>query len=334
MTEAMTADGGVDDVDDFLFIINPKGGNGQTLKRWRQLAPELEATFKDFKVGQALTTGPAHATTLARDACKKGVLGVIAVGGDGTIHEVVNGFFEEDTAKVVSSRRGKRTALGIVPAGTGSDFIRSFGWKADSRAALARLVRGQRKAIDVGRVTCWDNGKMKSRFFINEADLGLTALVGRGVPPWKWLGGLSYSAATVQAFFSHVNTDLRMKVDGGPWQAVPQNTGTIVANAQYFGGGMKIAPKADPADGQLDVLAMSHFRWYDFLRSSPRLFAGTHIDLKGVTALRVKTLEIEAALEGDKVPGRQPFLVQADGEPLGTLPASFSILPGAIDLLV
>ncbi|GJP36363.1 hypothetical protein CLOM_g20877 [Closterium sp. NIES-68] len=355
----------------YVFIVNPEGGSGKTLKRWKAMKPLLQRSLgEEVTVREALTEYPFHAAELAREAVEQGADAVVAVGGDGTLHEPVipraalvrqegaeqqrgsegeeqqseaGRECSDDDKPRGTERNGcegthavsRRPALGVIPLGTGSDFARTFGWRSDdANAAVARIARGHRQAIDVGRVQLRDCGV--DQCFVNVADVHLSARVGRAAVPLKSsFGSLCYAIATLKAFPKHRNLDLSIRIDNGPWQTLPAATMLAIGNANFFGGGMRICPQASPSSGSFNVVTLSGFRLLDFVQRGWRLFAGSHIGVKGVESYSAKLIEIKvAAAEGDSKEVSQEVYVQGDGEALGHLPAVFQILPGAIDILV
>ncbi|CAK9214537.1 unnamed protein product [Sphagnum troendelagicum] len=316
---------------DYVFVVNPTGGNGRTGRDWKKLLPLLHSRLgKSWNVREALTTGPLHAIELAREAVQNGAAAVVAVGGDGTLNEVLNGFFKDGEAVHPQEiQAGPRTAIGLIPMGTGSDFARHFGWNVnDMNQAVDRLVVGNKRKMDVGRVVLVDD--KVDRYFLNVASLHLSAKAGARVAKYKRLGNLSYVLGAIDAFRDHQNRNLKVRVDGGEWQAVPDVSAICIGNAKYFGGGMKITPTADPFNGKLEVVTLRDFKWYDFITKMHTLYAGSHIQLKNVSKESVSTIEVDEEMEA----GRREVYVQADGEHIGFLRASFSVLPGKIDFIV
>ncbi|KAL2892129.1 Sphingoid long-chain bases kinase 2 mitochondrial [Bienertia sinuspersici] len=309
---------------DLVFVVNPRGANGKTGKEWKKLLPFLRSRLSsDCNICESFTSGPCHATDITREAIREGANAVIAVGGDGTLHEVVNGFFWQ--GKPVSSHSEKSahtTALGLIPLGTGSDFARTFGWKNDPYEAIERIAKGLRSRVDVGVITAEDK---EPHYFINVADIHLTAKAGYYASRYKTLGNLCYVIGTLQAFMGHKNVDLR--IDDGDWMNYDQVTALCIGNAKYFGGGMKITPNAYPSSGSLEVVVLQDFRWYDFLLKLHRLYNGTHLSVKNVTSRSVHSIEVEQIDHGDNIH------IQSDGEHLGFLPRKLCIIPGAIEML-
>ncbi|CAI8613210.1 unnamed protein product [Vicia faba] len=311
---------------DLVFVVNPQGANGRTGREWRKLVPYLKSRLgKECNICESLTSGPCHAIDITREAIREGADAVIAVGGDGTLHEVVNGFFW--AGKPVASQMNestRSTALGLIPLGTGSDFARTFGWKNDPCEAVERVARGLRSKIDVGVIS---GESCEHHYFINIADIHLTAKAGFHAARYKAFGKVCYVIGALQAFMGHQNQDMRIKFNEGEWVTFPQVTAICVGNAKYFGGGMKIAPNSDPFTGNLEVVILQDFKWYDFVLKLHKLYSGTHLSVKNVSTRSVLSIEVE------DISGKGGIYIQSDGEHLGFLPKKISILPAAIEMI-
>ncbi|KAF7138558.1 hypothetical protein RHSIM_Rhsim07G0011400 [Rhododendron simsii] len=326
---------------DLVFVVNPQGANGRTGKEWKKLLPYLRSRLgSDCNICESLTSGPCHAMDITREAISEGADAVIAVGGDGTLHEVVNGFFWG--GKPVSSHDPEvthTTAIGrvdmmivlslqLIPLGTGSDFARTFRWKNDPCEAIDRIAKGLRSRIDVGVII---GGNEDSHYFLNVADIHLSAKAGYFASRYKRFGNLCYVIGALQAFFGHHNQDLKIKVNEGEWEVCSNVTALCIGNAKFFGGGMKITPNADPSSGNFEVVILQDFKWYDFILKLHKLYNGTHLSVKNVFSRSVRSVEVEVEeLEGG---GSSSIYVQSDGEFLGFLPRKFVVLPGAMEMI-
>ncbi|KAD6453234.1 hypothetical protein E3N88_07939 [Mikania micrantha] len=312
---------------DLVFVVNPRGANGRTGREWKKLLPYLRSRLgTDCNISESLTSGPSHAIDITREAIRDGADAVVAVGGDGTLHEVVNGFFWG--GKPVSKHDSKvlhTTALGLIPLGTGSDFARTFGWSNDPVDAIERLVKGRsRSRIDVGVITK-EGGDL--HYFVNVADIHLSAKAGYHASKYKRFGNLCYVIGALQAFFGHHNHDLKIRVNDGEWELYPKTTALCIGNAQFFGGGMRITPNAHPSSGNFEVVTLQDFKWYDFVLKLHRLYSGTHLSVNNVLSRSAFSIEVE------EVVGSNSIFVQSDGEHLGFLPRKFSILPAVISMI-
>jgi len=297
-----------------FLVVNPRSANGDTGRRWPDISAAVAKSVGD--VGSAFTDAPMHAAALAVEA---GYRCIVAVGGDGTLNEVVNGFFQ------VKGGPPAGASLAVIPRGTGGDFRRTFGWSGDLRAACARIRSEETRPLDVGRVSFFGaDGRAAHRYFVNVASFGVSGQVDREVNRTsKGLGGkATFFLASVKAMWRYKDQAVRLRADGGAWQE-QRITTVAVANGQYFGGGMRVAPTADPSDGALDVTVWSGYGLLDFALQSRRIYNGTHVQLPGTRTFRARMLEAES---------EQEVLLDVDGEQPGRLPVRVELLPGALRL--
>jgi YegS/Rv2252/BmrU family lipid kinase len=302
-----------------FFVVNPKSANGATGRRWGELAATIARTLSDF--GVEFTRGPMDAATIARAAVKQGYECVVAVGGDGTINEVVNGFFEGGEAI------NPDAALGVLPRGTGGDFRKTFDWSLDFEAAVKRLRTPETRPFDVGRLDyVGHDGSQQTRYFANICSFGASGLVDQEVNKTsKALGGkLSFMWGSLKALTKYKDQLVRVAFDGKPAEAIPVTT-LSVANGRYFGGGMKVAPEADVSDGLFDVTIWSGYGLTDFVLKSNGVYSGAHVNWKGTRTLRCTSVTAESD---------ETVLLDCDGEQPGRLPCRMTLLPAAIRLKV
>ncbi len=263
------------------------------------------------EVELALTTGPGHATALARDV-PAGVTRVIAVGGDGTVHEVANGLLARGAAAL--------PALGVVPVGTGNDFAKmTYTARLKPGAAVAALAAGTTRRFDVGQV--W------GEYFVNSIGVGLDADVARRVNQYKhWPGAIGYVVAALQAIIHRRALRLRIEVDGEAWSG--PTTVLEIGVGPCAGGVFYLVPDARPDDGMLDVCAVGPFGLGFLLTRAPRVLNGTHTALKEVRMARGSRVRVTSD-DG-------PLTAHLDGElrspGLNVLDASLH--PGALPVLV
>lgn len=238
----------------------------------------------------------------------------MAVGGDGTVNEVVNGLLRVDGAE-----------LAVIPRGTGVDFVRTFAIPGRLDDALAVAVGGRTREIDAGRATyrSWAGGVEES-CFVNVASAGMSGAVAKRVnESGRGLAKASYFMATLSVFARWRNTEVRVSVDdeirGGPMHDV------IVANCRYLGAGMMICPEAEPDDGLFDVLLIGDVTKADLVRTLPKIYRGTHLPHPKAELLRGSVVSVEADV---------PLPIELDGEQPGTTPVRFEVLPRALRLRV
>jgi len=297
------------------IIVNPAAGAGKTAKKWPQIMVLLKSLGLDFE--HDVTEAPGHAMELAKSAVGKGYETVVSVGGDGTIHEIVNGLHEAGGSSDV--------AVGIVNTGTGADYIRTIGVPRRYKEACKCLLSKNRRVVDLGIVEYTKGGQRKKRLFVNFAGIGFDAEVVRATTEkFKALGDMpSYLMGLFSTLMSYENRDVSIVVDGEHGE---RRICTIMLNnGRYAGGGMLPAPNADPGDGFFDVVIIDNITKPDLIVSIPRIYRGTHLTHPKVTLMRAREVEIKPKLTS---------AVQADGELLGETPVKFSVLPAALRVIV
>jgi diacylglycerol kinase (ATP) len=301
------------------LILNPAAGNGRAEREWPALAEKLRAAGITFK--QMVTCGPGDATLLAQQAVAEGAERLIVVGGDGTLNEAVNGCLD-DAGGVAQGA----PELALVPLGTGSDFARGLGIPGGA-AAIEVLLHGHPQPLDLGLATYRDaQGREVTRAFANVADFGLgpetSALIALGSTR---LGPAAYFLGALQAIAAFTPTPIRVEVDGATVYDGPSGM-AVVANGSYFGGGMQVAPHAQPDDGEFEILVLDCVGRRTLVTDIlPRIYRGTHIHHMAVHQARGRTVTIDATT---------PFPLELDGEIVGATPARFTLLPGALRVLV
>ncbi len=307
-------------------IVNPRSGGGRTGRAWRLILAALERELGPVRPCFTSSGSTQHylpAAELTREALYRGAQLIIAVGGDGTINEVVNGFFDG------GAPINPEAHLAILNTGTGGDFRRTFDLPGELDGCVARIASGASRRIDLGRLSFpADDGREVSRYFDNIASFGMSGAVVRAVNRAhmsKLFGGsFAFFWATLTTAIRYRPQSVRITADTGFDEVV--NVGTAaVANGRYFGGGMKMAPDAEPDDGLFDVVIMRDTTFGELFTGSGSLYAGTHLANPKVVHFRARSLTA-TPLDG------APVLLDVDGEAPGRLPARFDILPGAITL--
>jgi YegS/Rv2252/BmrU family lipid kinase len=246
---------------------------------------------------------------------RDGATRLVVVGGDGSVHEAVNGIAEADGVE-----------LAVIPRGTGFDFVRTFGITRDLDAAVETALEGHVREVDLGRVTyrSWAGGE-SSAYFANVGSAGISgAIAKRANETSKALGGkVSYYWATFAVFFGWQTGEMRVSVDdeirGGRMIDV------MVANGRYLGGGMMMCPEAEPDDGLFDVMLIGDVTKRDLLFVLPKTYRGKHLPHPRLELLRGRVVTVDAD---------EPLPIELDGEQPGTTPARFEIVPRALRLRV
>jgi len=283
--------------------------NGSTGKRWPELAHR--AAVLGLEGETLFSERPGHVIELAERAVRDGAELVVAVGGDGTLSETVNGLL----------RGGGTAELATIPLGTGMDFVRTYGIPTRFDDAVRVALAGESTTIDLGRAT-FTGGE---RYFANVGSVGMSGAVAqRANSMSKRLGGrATFYYALVREFIRWENTEVTVTFDSG--QRHGQMHDVIVANGQWHGGGMRLAPEAKFDDGLFDVVLIGNISKLDFVTTSPKLYKGGHVHHPRVDVIRTPWLEVDAA---------EPLPVELEGEPVGTTPARFEIVPRALRVRV
>ncbi len=291
-----------------MIIVNGAARGGRAA---HQASTHLEALRATPDVVVHATREPGHATELARTAAEEGAGAVVAVGGDGTVYEVVNGLLGAEVDAV--------PALGLIPAGTGNSFVRDLDL-ADPAAATDAIVRGATRPVDAVRLTHADG----VLHYVNLLSLGFSARAGALTNRrYKPLGAAGYVLAVLQTLLRHGSYRVRYACDGAP----PTDAEVCLlsfCNSRFTGGDMKMAPDAEVDDGKLDVVCVSFMPRRRFLASFPRIFAGTHTRMDEITTRRAAVVEF---------PEQLPLLAMIDGEIATLRLQRLEVVPGALQVL-
>ena len=297
------------------FVVNPHAANGRTGRVWPQIKALAEKTLG--KIAFGMTERQFHAMELTRAALQQGFEMIVAVGGDGTNNEVVNGFFEEEQAI------NTEAVLAVVCSGTGSDLIKTLGIPREFERSIPLLAGREAKATDVGRMTLRDHaGRDVRRYFINIASFGVGGEVDDRVNKTsKALGGkASFLWASLRGSLAYKNKPVSISMDAGP-PLERKVFNVAVANGRFFGAGMQTAPHASVDDGKFDLVILGDFSLRDQMKLMRTIYKGQHLALPKVESFRATTV---TAASPERV------LLDVDGEQPGMLPATFEIMPGAI----
>lgn len=302
-----------------FFVVNPKAGHGRGCNIWEKVRPEITRQFGacDF----AYTNARGHGIVLTTEALHKGYEMVVTVGGDGTINEVVNGFFEE--GKPVT----ENAVLGILPAGTGGDYVRSLSYPKFLEGRV-RLLTGRRtRQVDLGHVSFRTiDGLEQNRFFVNIAGCGLPGELVDEISkmPRTYGGKVAYLLGLAKALKRHKNQWISVEVDQSERIEKKAMCG-VIANGQYFGSGMHVAPQAVLDDGLLDFVLVGDISVMELMRNLPKLYTGKVGDHPEIETYRAKEIRIRSKAQ---------ILLDLDGEQTGVLPATYTVLQKALRIKV
>ncbi len=303
-----------------LLVVNPASARGATEHVFPGMRRRIEKAIGTFDV--EFTARRGHAVDLACSAANEGRSLIIAVGGDGTFSEVVNG---------VMRSQNRETRVGIIGRGTGGDFRRTLGIEHRLESYLDALVSEREQSVDVGHVQYTTaDGKKNERYFVNILSAGMGGLcdryVGESSPYWP--GRMAYMVGSLRGLIDCHRGDLLCRVTrlGRVEERRIQTFMIAICNGQYFGSGMHIAPKAELSDGRFDVVAIPGESKAAFLSIAMRVYDGGHIAKPGVDYFGCEKIEIESLDTAEK----RPFLLDVDGEPVGQIPMTITLIPRAI----
>ena len=298
-----------------VFLVNPAAANGSTGRRWPELARRAAALGLQ---GETLVSErPGHLAELAAEAAAAGATAIVVVGGDGTVHEVVDG--------LARAGASDRVELGLIPFGTGRDFARSLRIPRRLDDALEVVRGGRVRTVDIGRATyASDNGEAVAHF-ANFAGAGISgAIADRANRTTKAFGGrLSFIWATLAVFTRWQPTEMTVEIDGERRQVLLLEA--LAMNGDYTAGGMWVAPEASLEDGTFDVVLIGDFSKAEFTTTFPKIYRGTHVSHAKVEILRARELRVDAP---------SPLPIVLDGEQPGTTPVRFEVVPGALRVRV
>lgn len=302
-----------------VFVVNPHAGNGATGKEWPRIQTMAQDLLGPFET--LLTGGPGDATRLTRENLLRGVERIICVGGDGTLNEVVNGFFDEN------GPIRKDAVLGFLPNGTGCDFCRSMPIPSGIEASLQTVREGYVRRIDLGRLRFRGHqGDTMTRYFHNIASFGLGGeVVDRVNRTSKACGPfITFIWGTLVSLFAYERKRIRFRVDDGDERTVDV-LNIAVANGKYHGGGMLVAPDAVIDDGTFHVTVIGAMTLPLVFWHLPKLYTG-----------KIKSIRQVSMTTGTRVSAmsEQRVLLDIDGEQPGTLPAELEIVPAALNMIM
>jgi diacylglycerol kinase (ATP) len=305
-----------------VCIVNPVAGKARGAELRAGALAELKRLFPDIALFES--TAPGHAMSLAQAAKDSDLM--VAVGGDGTIREIISGLMSS-TGSLDHSTTGSLPLLAVIPSGSCNDLPKNIGVPSDVIEACRIAKEGRARPIDVIRVEMSDSGNTQQTYFANAAGFGFDAQVTTEAQKSKHLRGMLLYLVAIVRTLSHLECPL-VRIRAGDFAAEQRVLMVAAANGQYYGGGLKVAPDARPDDGLIDVCIGWEMGWWSTLKKLPRFVAGTHVTLKEVKMLRGPELELEFL---------EPVQVEMDGDVLSPQPFRrfrLTALPQAISIRV
>ncbi len=293
----------------WFVIINPTSGNGTGKKKWPQIKNLLASNAFDFDF--AFTEHKDHGPELIQQAIDKGFLNIICVGGDGTLHDIVNGIMN---LKDVSS---DKVTIGMIPIGTGNDWVKTHAIPTDLEKAIQVIKAGNKKIQDLGKIEFLGQDK-KPVYFNNLAGVGFDGFVVSKVHKYKHFGAVAYLVGAVLGLFSFKNFKSKVVVENTEINS--KTLMVLVGLCNYSGGGMQLTKDVNPFDGLFDISIAKNIGKFDIVKNLAKLFNGEIVNHKKVETLKSESITIRIT------DGQLPF-VQADGELIGRGDIKVSILP-------
>ncbi|MBX3231943.1 MAG: diacylglycerol kinase family lipid kinase [Labilithrix sp.] len=308
-----------------LLVVNPRSGGGTTARTFAAMRGTIERALGACEV--AMTEHPGHGIDLARQGAIAGHPLVVAVGGDGTIHEVVNGLMQARSSDY--GTKAAETALGVIGQGTGGDFRKTLGTEHRLDRYVEAIASGKQRAIDVGK---FSGGGKTSHWFVNILSAGMGGLVDRYVAsaPRALGGKAAYFGASLKALFNAELGHVRVTItnDGKSEEHLVRSFMIAICNGRYFGGGMKVAPMAEIDDGVLELVALGATSKIGFALTSGSIYSGDHVNQAGTVHLRGQKMKLELV----NTSASDVYLLDVDGEPMGGLPLEVEVVPKALTL--
>ncbi len=315
----------------YAFIVNPASADGTTGKNWPLHEIELRKHFDNMEV--FLTKEPFHASELTKAAIANGFDTIVSVGGDGTMNEVANGFFNEELSLI-----NEKVRLAVFSLGTGCDFIKTIGQKKGVESFIENLKKNETKIIDVGWVANTDSeiSYKKKRIFLNIGDCGMGAQTTESVnKKSKHLKGfLSFLIGALSTMLVYKDLPVEVIIDDVVVANEKINS-VIVANGKYFGGGMMISPNSVINDGEFDVVVIKHMIKPVLFKSFFSIYSGKHLNNPKCSFYKGKNIKVNVGLTliRKKFWFRHDMLTELDGEQVGTTPSEFGILPNCLKII-
>lgn len=303
---------------EWLVILNPNAGGGQAEKDWPQIADELKK--QGFYFDLIKTRFRLDAIQLVDQSIRKGFRKIIAIGGDGTLHEIANGVMQQQHVKP------NEILLGVVSVGTGNDWIKTHKISANYKEAIAQIKNGRTIIQDVGKITYMNGGENpESRYFVNSVGIGFDARVVRYIQPRKEKGNHGkgvYMSGLLRSLLAHKNIKTLLHIDEQRIETSLYNL--TVGLCRFKGGGFKLLPHAIPDDGIMDITLASRISKLKLIKSLPKIFGGKVEKIKYFDFFKVSVLDLFP---------ESPICVEADGEFLGYKPIQVVVIPNQLKLI-
>ncbi len=296
-----------------LLIVNPSAGYNTGKKSFPSVLKALKESFDS--IDYTLTHEPREAIELARNATDEGYELIIAMGGDGTAFEVVNG--------MLSSKKRKRPHLAFIPSGSGNSFLRDYGIESQEEA-IERIVNGTPGKYDIIKYSFMGKDGEEESYFINIMGTGFVSRVAKmRLRYFRFFRSFGYTIGVLLQIIPLKKDNVTLVADGEKYEL--KNNFISLCNSKYTGGTMMMAPKADLRDGKMDIVMLNDAGRLELLRAFPEIFKGTHINNEKVMYLQAKKVSIDSP---------KPLSLLVDGEVIGTTPLKAEVLKHYLSILI
>ncbi len=299
----------------WFLIVNPTSGNGKSKKNWRKISDELKK--QNILFSFAFTEYYKHEEILVENAIKKGFTKIISVGGDGTLHHVVNGIMKQKLVETNSIQ------LAVIPIGTGNDWVKTYNIGTKIEKSIAIISKEKTILQDIGRLETENN---TITYFTNVAGIGYDGYVASKLKKLKSFGGIAYLLSGLYGLLFYKKTKLIIEINN---QLLKEKCLMVVFGiCKFSGGGMQFTKEVDSTDGLLDITIAKNLTLIDMILNLPKLYNGQIVHHKKVESYKTTSFKITPFLKSEK-----PF-IQADGELINRGSISVSILKKAIQFII
>jgi len=304
----------MDHKNSWFIIINPKAGNDKAKAKW----PKIKALLSKylFSFDYAFTDYKGHAAELVKNAVNKGFTKIMCVGGDGTVHHVVNGIMHQNMYET------SKITLGVIPIGTGNDWVKTYGIPKNIEKAIRLIKKEELYTQDIGKIEFLES-KRPSVYFNNMAGVGFDGYVAKKAETLKHFGKLSYFIATLKSFYNYKNINVIVETQNN---TISSNAlMVLVGLCTFSGGGMRLTDSPEVDDSLFDVSILNDFTKWDVIRHINKLYSGKINKVQKIKLLKTSVLTIYTK-------ATTKCFIQADGEVFPTENISFSIQKNALKL--
>ena len=300
---------------DWFLIVNPTSGNGKSKKSWQHISTLL--TNQGIRFSFAFTAYSKHESELVQQAIKNGFTKIISVGGDGTLHHIVNGIMSQKFVETNTIQ------LAVIPIGTGNDWVKTYNIPAKIEKSILNIIQGQSILQDIGKLKTENN---TITYFNNVAGIGYDGYVVNKLEKLKKFGGIAYLLSGISGLLFYKKTEFKIEINNKTF--TEKCLMTIFGLCKFSGGGMQFTKDVNPSDGLLDITIAKNLTLLDLIFNLPKLYNGKIVNHKKVTTYKTNFLKVTPVSSIDK-----PF-IQADGELINSGSVEVTIIKKAIQFIV